>query len=487
MARFALSLALWVAALNFLYPKACELLGRPAVPFVDLVLYLPAILMGAWHWCKGRSFASSWPVVFCVALVWMGLLYAGNSQSDRGVLIAALLTIVLPVTALIVQKRAWLACARTYVIANATALGLALWMESLGNTVRAYNMFFRFGYLMAKDGYTPMANPNQVGGQLALASVLALILYLNALSRTSRRGGPRGRTAEVFLGLTVFLSLGCLLTASRGAAASWLVGMAALFIWGTKSQRKAQLRDLVFLASMGTLALIFVLVAGQRSPLEKLQSRLGTTSLSSLGHRTTIWLHAWEAWHSDPDFLFRGAGTGMADEVLGQFDEQAREDDYGVLRLNCHNAFVEWGLSFGIVGMICGGCLLATMFHKMRLLDGGDRNVGRHAVLACVMVFAMTAVLYRHPCWMATGSLVLAMLSGTPRKRRRHRDRPAAQGSAQRSTPTTVSDTQAAPHWQAGAAHKETQPPCSSGRALTYQPARRDPVADGRDAKGKVS
>jgi hypothetical protein len=460
-----------VAALNFLYPKACELIGRPAVPFVDLLLYLPAVLMGVWHWCKGRSFASSWPVAICVGLVWTGLLYAGNSQSDRGILIAALLTIVLPVAALIVEKRAWLACARTYVIANATALGIALWIESMGEKstalLRVYNMFSRFGFLVAKDGYTRMANPNQVGGQLALASVLALILYLNALSRTSRRG----RTAELFLGLTVFLSLGCFLTASRGAAASWLVGMGTLFLWGTKSQRQAQLRDMVFLTTMGALALMLIVVARQKSPLETLQSRLDDNTVSSLGGRASIWLHAWEAWHSNPDFLFRGTGTGMADEVLGQFDEQAREDDYGVLRLNCHNAFVEWGLSFGIVGMVCGGCLLTTMFHKMRLLDGADRNVGRHAVLACVMVFAMTAVLYRHPCWMATGSLVLAMLSGAPGKRPGRRGHSAVQGSAQPPTPATSSETTAAPHWQTGIA----------------RPARTDAVSTPRDSQGEVS
>ena len=173
MARFSLQLAFVVSALWFVYPKCCESFGQVPIPFVDLALYIPAVLLGAWYWWKGRSFASSWPVITCVLLVWAGLAYAGNSESDRGFLIAALLTIVLPVAALIVEERSWLLCAKTYVIANAAAMAAALWYEMNGDITNPFYVMNRFGFLWARDGVTQTANPNQVGGQLAFAAVIA--------------------------------------------------------------------------------------------------------------------------------------------------------------------------------------------------------------------------------------------------------------------------------------------------------------------------
>jgi hypothetical protein len=417
MARLALQLAFVVSALGFVYPKSCEHFHQPLIPFIDMVMYLPAVLIGAWYWWKGRSFASSWPVIACVSLVWLGLAYAGNSESDRGILIAALLTIVLPVAALIVEKRAWLICAKTYVIANGVALATALWYETGGDLAHAWHVLNRFGFLIAEDGVTELANPNQVGGQLAFASVIALIIYLKDFSARKRRaGGPAG--ANLYLGLTVFLSLGCLITASRGAAASWVVGMGMLTIWGTRSQSPARQKGFAFLISAGVLLLMFGVVAANFSPWEKLQDRIGQDSVFSLGNRMRIWQDAYIAWSSDPDFIFRGVGTGMADEVLGKITVEAEEDDYGVLRKNCHNSFVELILSFGLLGIVCGTALAASMFQRALLLDHGERNVGRLAILFTALVFALTAVSYRHPCWLATGSLMLAMVSGTPARRR---------------------------------------------------------------------
>ena len=438
MARLILRLAFVVAALGFTYGKVCESLNQPAVPFVDLAMYVPAVLMGSWYWWKGRSFASSWPVVTCVILAWAGLVYAGNSESDRGFLIAALLTIVLPVAALIVEKRAWLMCAKTYVIANGAALTLAMWFESRGELTNPWIVLDRFGFLWAEDGATPLANPNQVGGQFAFASVIAFIVYLKEFSTERRPSGSASKKgtltagptalagnrvarlgADLYLGLAVFLSLGCMMTASRGAAASWLVGMGMLTIWGTRSQSLARQKCLASLMLLGALLVTFAAVAAGFSPWEDLGKRLGSRdSVFSAGNRVVIWQDAYTAWTSDPDYLFRGVGTGMADEVLGAITIDAEEDDYGVLRKNCHSVYVELILSFGIVGIVCGTALVASMFHKAVLLDHGEQNVGRMAVLATAMVFALTAVSYRHPCWLATGSLMLAMVSGKPARRR---------------------------------------------------------------------
>ena len=417
MAKLVLQLAFVASALGFVFPKCSEGFNMPPTQFIVLGLHIPAVLMGSLYWWKGRGFAGSWPVIACATLVWIGLAYAGNSESDRGLLIAALVTIVLPVSALIVEKRAWLMCAKTYVIANGVALAMALWYETNGGDLgHSWVLLYRFGFLWAENGSTALANPNQVGGQLAFASIIAFIIHLREHSSQERRAaGPVG--ANLYLGLAVSLSLGCLLTASRGAAASWLVGMGMLAIWGTRSLSLARQKGLAFLMAGGVLMSMFAMVVGGLSPWDSLQKRIGEDSVFSAGNRMELWQDAFTAWTSDPDFFFRGTGTGMADGVLGRITVDAELDNYGALRKNCHNSYVEWILSFGLLGIVCGTALMASMLHKALLLDRGEQNVGRLAILLAALVYALTAVSYRHTCWIATGSLMLAMVSGTPARR----------------------------------------------------------------------
>lgn len=416
MARLALAMVFVTSAFGFLLPKFWELLGRPPVLFVDLALCLPAVLLGSFYWWKGRCFSSTWPVVLCIGLVWLSLAYPGNVEVTRGTFIAALVTLPLPVAALVVEKRAWAFCAQVYVWANAAAMLAALWFESRVETsiVAALG---RFGFLAAKDGASRMGNPNQVGGQLALAAVLAFVLYLKERGGQQPQPGSR-RMPEINLALMILLSIGCMLTASRGAFASWLFGVGALFVWGTRALPLWRMKDLLAISMTGLLFAMLLMTAGGTTPWGRLQERFGDgRSNGSLSGRTEIWTAAMKAWNSNPDFLWRGTGTGMADDVLGQFTPSAVEDEQGVLRKNCHNAFVEWALSLGFLGLAAGGCLAASAAYQAIRLDRREANVGRLAILGCVALFAMGAVSYRHECWPATGTLVLAMLS-EPRGRR---------------------------------------------------------------------
>lgn len=409
MARFVLALAFVVSAFGVLQHKIWELVGRAPIMFFDLTLMLPAVVLGGIYWWKGRSYASRWPVVLCISLVWISLIYPGNVERLRGFLIAALVTLPLPIAALVVEKRAWTFCAKVYVWANAVAMMVALWFES-----RVENNFLqaigRFGFLVRADGSGHTGNPNQVGGQLAFAAVVAFILYLKSSEKSAETN--QSKFPDVYLILTVLLSSGCMLTASRGAFASWFPAMGLLFVLGTGKLPMSRLRDLVALSAAGLLVVMSLMAAGQTTPWGRLQERLGNKQeLANFSNRSDIWVGATRAWQSDPDFVWRGTGIGMADDVLGEFSPMPEESEEGVLRKNCHNAAVEWMLSLGLLGILAGGCLAGSMVYQMLRLDGQDRNVGRTAMIICVVIFAMSAVSYRHKCWPATGALVLAMLT----------------------------------------------------------------------------
>lgn len=417
MARAVLALAFVVAALGFLQMKIWEAIGWSPFQFFELVLMLPAVVMGSVYWFRGRSYASSWPVILCIALAWISLFYPGNSERMRGLYIGALLTIPLPLAALIVQKRAWAYCAKVYVWGNATALLLAFWFEARVATsfTRAIG---RFGFLVSEDGTERTGNPNQVGGQLAFAAVVAFVLYLKNAEDSATRERT-SRFPDVYLVLMVLLSVGCMLTASRGAFVAWFPAVMLLAMLGTGKLPMSRMRDLVALSTAGVLLATTLLVAGQTAPWDLLNSRFqNDKSRNTLAGRTDIWAGAAEAWLSNPDFIWRGTGIGMADNVAGQFTPLAQTDEQGVLRKNCHNAVVEWVLTLGVVGIVAGMCLAGSMAYQALRLDSQEGNVARIALLMCIATFAMTAVSYRHGCWPATSALALAMLT-EPMKRKR--------------------------------------------------------------------
>ena len=411
MARAVLVLAFTTAAFGFLQLKIWEAIGRQPIPFVDLAFMLPAVLLGGVYWWKGQSYASRWPVVLCILLVWLSLFYPGNTERMRGLYIGVLLTIPLPLAALVVEKRAWLFCAKVYVWANTAAVLMAFWFESRSESSLGVALG-RFGFLVSDNGVDHTGNPNQVGGQLGFAAVLAFILYLKD-GEESKDKDRTSRFPNVYLLVMIVLSITVMLTASRGAFAAWFPAVALLFALGTGGIAMSRLKDLVALSIAGVLVVMILSTAGQSTPWDQLNKRFGNRRTSgSLSGRSEIWVDALEAWQSHPDYIWRGTGIGMADDVLGRFSNYAKDDgEGGLLRKNCHNGFVEWMLSFGLVGIAAGVCLAGSMLYQALRLDMRDRNVARIALLSCSAIFALTSVSYRHECWTASSALALAMLT----------------------------------------------------------------------------
>jgi hypothetical protein len=412
IARVAIILAFAGAAGGIVFPKACDYLHVAPFRFLHMSLAIPAVVLGTRSWLTQVSAARTWPVLACVAVSWLGLLYASGTESLRGLWIAAGLTIPLPVAALIVEQRAWWLAARTFVFCSAAMLAAALWFE-----FRIYGpalgSLSRFGYLISEDRTTDFANPNRMGGQLTVAAVLGLILYLRGL-RAAQRPSPTGFNPGIGLGWSMFLVFGFILTASRTALLAWTLAGGLLLLGGTQGLSIARLRNLA-----GTLAVLLALALGAVTatgvvPWERLKDRVvgeSSRGMSTLGSRMPIWSNAFRAWTSSPSCLLMGTGTGVAEYMLAEYDEHKELDDYGRTIRSTHSIFIEWILSFGLIGAVPGLCLLAGMAVKARQFDLRDGVVDRQALLLTVIIYAASAVLYRQTYWLAPASLVLAMLS----------------------------------------------------------------------------
>jgi len=416
MVRIILAFTVVVASFHFFMPKLGDLLGIEIWRFLGMSLFLPAVVLGARSWWKTHSFGRSWPVILCVLVAWMGLLYAEETESNRGLLIAACLTMVLPVSALIVKHRCWWHCARVYVWSNVVALGLVFWLDqrSCGEVFRW--SLTRLGHLMLEDGSAHTTNPNLVGGQFAFGAVLSFMLYLRK-EAAELETGRAVRSDRFSLAWALILSLGCILTASRGAFVAWFGGMGLLLFFGTKKLAASKLRDLTALSGMLLSLAVFLWVAGGVAPWGGLYQRVAgekSQGLSTLGGRALLWKDAANIWWSNSTYRLVGVGTGLADTALGEVDEKAVVDQYGVYLRSTHSVFVEWVLCFGAVGILSGLCLLLTMWHRAATLDLREGTVNRRAVLVSMLLYSATVVLFRQPGWMALGALVLAMLSEPP-------------------------------------------------------------------------
>ncbi len=410
LGKWALGLAFASMGMNLMIMKLGEVFHGESPLFFVVALCLPAVFLGAASWFRVRSFARSWLVVLCVLIGWVGMTYAFEIEKNRGIMSVSYLTMILPIAALIVEHRCWWFCAKVYVLANAFAMTLMLWFQYYAHGARVFRKIHRFGAIFSNDGTTLLSNPNVAGGQLAIAAVLAFMLYLRS-NRTSEK--PHADHDRFSLGWTIFLSLGCILTASRGGFAAWFGGMAVLVFWETRTLRFTRLKDFVALSSVLLCATFFVAAATGFTPWETLQVRLDRKQelLDACG-RTVIWENAFELWRSDPQYFWIGTGAGVAPEALGKFMGLSKPGDpRAVLGLDAHNAFVEWGLSFGLLGMIVGSCFLVTLWRRASDLDCRGATVNRRAFILCFALASMTYATFYLLTFVTAGSLILAMVS----------------------------------------------------------------------------
>jgi hypothetical protein len=408
MARFLLAIAFFSAGMNFIALKLGEYFHVEEPLLVNVALCLPAAVLGSASWVMIRSFGRSWQMVLCVVIAWIGLWYAVETNRHRGLVAVSFLTLVLPLAALIVEHRCWWLCAKAYVFANTLAMGLALWFEYENDSLS--RVLYRFGFLVSNDGSWWLSNPNLVGGQLAFAAVLALVLHLR--NGQQNLAAASGRFSLLW---TAVLSLGCVLTASRGAFLAWLGGTGVLLFWGTRSQTPGKLRDLIAVSGLLTCVVLLLVVASGFAPWRTLYQRCDEQSgLHTGSGRTVIWKAAVGAWYSNPRYFFIGTGTGVAPEVLGQYMGLTLDDGVTAVAGSAHNTFIEWGLSLGLLGIAAGIPLLITACKRARQLDGRDLTVNRQALLLSFCTLSMFYVTFYQLSFVAAGALIVAGLSEPP-------------------------------------------------------------------------
>jgi O-antigen ligase len=210
----------------------------------------------------------------------------------------------------------------------------------------------------------------------------------------------------------LFLSFGCVLTASRGAFVALAAAIWLLVFFGTRLQQSSRLKDLAALGCVLLTVMTFAAGTSSFRPWNTLQSRFSTpTAVLTASGRLGLWKNALRTWHSSTRYFVAGTGTGVAPEVLARQHGYLMPDGVSFRPLDCHNAFVEWLVSYGLLGAAAGLCVIFRAQRQAQRLDRRDGTVNRRAILLCFGLLSMNLVTFYDPMFIAAGALILAMLS----------------------------------------------------------------------------
>ncbi|MBI4773111.1 MAG: O-antigen ligase family protein [Deltaproteobacteria bacterium] len=339
---------------------------------------------------------------------------------------------VLPIASLIVELDYSRQCAYALVVLSTAALAFLCFLH-YGDTINLVK--FNVGYLRDEMGGRDLANPNAVGSQMGLAVLLSLSFCFGQF-RNKDKTWLRSRAKSLVWALVIlFLVLGAILTRSREAFVLVLLPSYLIVFHSRRHSRRKVAA--VFLLILTGAIIPFTALGDAFVDLGRRFANV--EELVTLSDRTDIWRFGADVLQTGPKNLLIGAGTGSADKALGAqgyYFAGSKLGDDGIVRLNAHNTYVEWLVSFGFVGFALGMSLLFAVVKRAWKWDKRQGTMFRRALVLFCVLSAAASVTYRSFLWPALGSLILAVLTDTGLRHPHAQDRltPSLDGRPPAST-----------------------------------------------------
>jgi O-antigen ligase len=391
-------------------PRLVSLPGLEQIPYLHLLLFLPAVIVGGLRYLAAPQAIRSGPMIAVIAVMAVGLLWVEPSERGRGMVELALVATPLALAVLIRQRREWLLAVVVF-IATSTVAAVYLFWDWLGQAERTGLNTDRYGGLYDERTVRIM-EPNITATHLGFGVLLIAILWLAPAPGSAERRWRGFCTAC----LPVLLA-GVVLSGSRGGVLSLLGAVTVLFAF-TSIRRSLPLRTNVLgglgLAAIAALLLLAPNPVSQRlAPEPSTSSAVDSTgrpaggnntdttgggSLGSFGNRTDIWRAALDASGSSRSMRLIGAGTGGAHHAVALANphlHDARVGEHGVLRVNPHSSYLYWLVSFGVIGV--GIATIALAMIALYALGNDWRHDwgAGSAMLAFFLLTSVTLIAFR--------------------------------------------------------------------------------------------
>lgn len=382
LVSFMANLSAFLGGLTIVFDIMRAQLGLWSVPALYLIPFLPGAFVGALVFIFRYSHARL-PFLLVGTLVMLGLTWSDSGEILNGMLFTVTIIATMSIGSLFATSDTWWSAAR-YFIAGALISSLVLYFDFQLGTQSV-----RLGAVVV-DG-TRVMEPNLASVMFATATISALTLAFN--SRT-------GNVARVLLlMISVWFVWIILLSGSRGGTATVVAAIVALLLFGTSKWAKVVLSGATAIA---TVAVFWMLQNGTGLVL---LDRFASTGSSNIGGRTEIWRQSARLFLFEWDWpqQLLGAGTGSAPYSLGRFAPQVgwtlSHRTYGlageVLRVNTHSGFVEWLLTFGLLGIAIGVFALVHACIRCYLIDRNQLLASGMAFLTVFLITSLTLISFR--------------------------------------------------------------------------------------------
>lgn len=292
-------------------------------------------------------------VALCVALA-MSALWAPSPTLALARAFQLLVSIGL-VAAIAARARAgtWFAVAHGYVLVVSAGIAIGLVYQRPGDLQTTGRFLWLYGH------------PVVSASMLTVSSLLLFGWWTDA-------GLPRRWSATTYGLLFGAHSIALFATETRGSLVAFVAGLTVTLL---ARHRRRTRSDLVLLGALATPALI-----GLAFPLIKAIALRGETvgQLKSLNSRAGLWSEAWAAFSRRP--------------LIGQGYFSSRELFLETIGLGgAHNAYIEIGLSAGLIGLVLFAAVLVGTVRRLRAGEPSAEKALLAGILAAMLVNGLTA------------------------------------------------------------------------------------------------
>lgn len=375
------------------------------VPYLYLLLFLPALIVGGIKIALDPGGYRVGPVLALLTLMAVGLIWSPDSEKGRGLLQFAMVATPLGIGSLLRGRAEWMFAVHVFVYSS-TAAAFYLFVDWRGQNFDAVDG--RYGALF-DESLRRTIEPNVTSMHLGFCIVLIASLLLATSGHRDRQ--PVSRTFWLIFPILVVLFVA---GGSRGMTVAVLGALASVFalypLHGKLNARFA----LVAMACVGLFIVSLVFVP--TSPLGRTGSSTDVENSStvdpsssqrdasdpsttgSVGNRLPIWNAGVDAWLEGPQSLVIGAGTGASDRSVATQDLSIPEVDvgeHGVARLDVHNGYLDWLIAFGLSGGIVAVAALAWLAWYGYGNDRLRRQPTGVALLIYFLLASLTIIAFR--------------------------------------------------------------------------------------------
>jgi len=403
MIKLALAAAVASGGLSIVFPylSAYNII---TIPYPQLLFCAPAVALGIATFLRHTpvSIGFTHPLSLVLALMVAGLAWVDRSEIGRGLLITASALCAFSIAPCVSRYKASWFCIKCFILTSALSL-LFVSLMSLGDA--GFGSLGRFGTLADAEG-SFVTNANDFAGQMALACALCgLGLLTGSLDALFSR--------PLYLLLMFSFALAVLLSASRSGIIALAITSLAVLIYSPITQRNVIISSAVIASFAATLLVLSWLSTTVSELTEMALGRFTDDTISTLGDRVAIWSAAPMIVSQHQAALVIGLGTGGVEKefaAVATTQEGCSLGKDGILRLFSHNTYLEWFLSYGIVGCILALCFMVHSMRAIHIQRDRDARVLMIVLFVYFNVSSIGTVVYRLPYIIGIESIYLTAL-----------------------------------------------------------------------------